>query len=260
MKAGSLSHLVKQEANRFALALGFFSRIPMPAWVRYSPQELNRCCRYFSLVGWLLGGLMALVFMFFQPLLGDSLAVILTLVAGVLLTGAFHEDGLADTCDGLGGGLTVKRKLEIMKDSRIGTYGLVGLVLVLLLKWQALVLLDEQAPFALLLMAPLSRALSTSLMGRLRYLTEDRLSKSKPLVTQARLEDLSVAVVLAVLPALILAPVAVLACLLAMLLLHGLLVVFYRRALGGYTGDMLGAAQQISEVTGYLVWVAWGGL
>lgn len=232
----------------------------MPAWVRYSPEELNRCCRYFSLVGWMLGALMALFFILVEPFLGLSLAVLLTMAAGVLLTGAFHEDGLADTCDGLGGGLTVARKLEIMKDSRVGSYGVVGLLLVLLLKWQALMALGDRAPLALLLMAALSRAMSTSLMGRLPYLTEDALSKSKPLVTQARKKDLFIAVAVAAVPSLLIAPAEALACLATLFVLHEILVVIYRRVLGGYTGDMLGAAQQFSEVVGYLVWVAMGGL
>ena len=113
----------------FCLALSFFSRIPVPASTPYSPELLNQSSRYLSLVGLLLGALQALVLLATAQLLPFSIAVLLALMAGLVLTGAFHEDGLADTADGLGGGLSLERKLEIMKDSRVGTYGLVALLL-----------------------------------------------------------------------------------------------------------------------------------
>lgn len=89
----------------FCLALAFFSRIPVPASTPYSPELLNQSSRYLSLVGLLLGALQALVLLAAAQLLPFSIAVLLSLMAGLVLTGAFHEDGLADTADGLGGGL-----------------------------------------------------------------------------------------------------------------------------------------------------------
>ncbi len=117
------------------------------------PRAVESKQPLFSLVGLLLGALQALVLVATAQLLPFSIAVLVTLLAGLVLTGAFHEDGLADTADGLGGGLSVERKLEIMKDSRVGTYGLVALLSVFLIKWQSLLALDTEAIWALVLVA-----------------------------------------------------------------------------------------------------------
>ncbi len=167
----------------FCLALAFFSRIPVPASTPYSPELLNQSSRYLSLVGLLLGALQALVLLLAAQLLPFSIAVLLSLIAGLVLTGAFHEDGLADTADGLGGGLSLDRKLEIMKDSRVGTYGLVALFSVFLIKWQSLLALDTQAVWALVLVAGLSRATAVSLTFVLPYQQLDIVSKTKPIAT-----------------------------------------------------------------------------
>lgn len=250
----------KEELNLFLLALGFFTRIPMPAGVRYSPEALNRCCRYFSAVGWLVGAILAVGLQLLEPWLGLSLAVLVTLAGSLWLTGVFHEDGLADTLDGLGGGLTPERKLEIMKDSRIGSYGAAGLCMALLIKWQALVALGDEAWLALLLAAALSRATSTVLMGGLPYVTEASQARSKPLVTAAHPVDLALAAAIAVVPLLWLSLSTAVWLGIALGALLWLLRRFYRDQVGGYTGDMLGAAQQGSELLVLLILVARGGV
>ncbi len=258
MKQAALLRRCRREGHLILLAVGFLTRIPIPAGVPFSETALNRCCRYFSLVGWLLGGIQALLLLAAHSLFPLALAVLLVLAASLLLTGAFHEDGLADTFDGLGGGQSVSRKLDIMKDSRIGTYGAAALCLGLLLRWQALVALGADAPLALFLTAALSRAFATALMGFLPYVSADRLSKSKPLVTRSDPIDLAVTVLIAVLPALFMAPLAVLCCVAALLIFGVWLAGFYRRSLGGYTGDLLGAAQQGAEVACYLTLLVCG--
>ena len=241
----------------FCLALAFFSRIPVPASTPYSPELLNQSSRYLSLVGLLLGALQALVLLTAAQLLPFSIAVLLSLMAGLVLTGAFHEDGLADTADGLGGGLSLDRKLEIMKDSRVGTYGLVALFSVFLIKWQSLFALDTQAVWALVLVAGLSRATAVSLTFVLPYQQLDIVSKSKPIATSLQKRAL-LSIWLFVLPFLYFIPLSLTLSLLAILALSFILLFFYYRSqLQGYTGDLLGAAQQMSELSCYLVWLIW---
>lgn len=241
----------------FCLALAFFSRIPVPASTPYSPELLNQSSRYLSLVGLLLGALQALILLTAAQLLPFSIAVLLSLMAGLVLTGAFHEDGLADTADGLGGGLSLERKLEIMKDSRVGTYGLVTLFSVFLIKWQSLQALDTQAVWALVLVAGLSRATAVSLTFVLPYQQLDVISKTKPIATSLQKRAL-LSIWLFVLPLLYFVPLPLALSLLATLALSfSLLYFYYRSQLQGYTGDLLGAAQQMSELSCYLVWLIW---
>src|SRR5690349_11819108 len=124
---------------RLALtAVQYFTRLPVPAWVGHSAEQLQGSARYITLVGVLIGAFGALILWLTALLLPSPLPVILSTAVTVFLTGALHEDGLADTFDGLGGGATRERALEIMKDSRVGTFGLVALVLTLLIKIAAL--------------------------------------------------------------------------------------------------------------------------
>lgn len=241
----------------FCLALAFFSRIPVPASTPYSPELLNQSSRYLSLVGLVLGALQALVLVAASDVLPFPVAVLIALVAGLVLTGAFHEDGLADTADGLGGGLTLERKLEIMKDSRVGTYGLVALLSVFLIKWQSLLALQSQAVWALLLVAGLSRATAVSLTFVLPYQQLDTVSKTKPIATSLQKRAL-LCIWLFVLPLLVFVPLSLALSLLATLTLCFVLLFFYYRSqLQGYTGDLLGAAQQVTELSLYLIWLIW---
>lgn len=113
------SSILSQELNYFRLALGFFTRIPMGRSVHYRPEFMHSCTRYFPLVGWLLALLLIVLWQVTEAVLGPLIAVVIVMIASVLLTGALHEDGLADSCDGFWGGLTPERKIDIMKDSRI---------------------------------------------------------------------------------------------------------------------------------------------
>jgi adenosylcobinamide-GDP ribazoletransferase len=241
----------------FCLALAFFSRIPVPHSTPYSPQLLNQSSRYLSLVGLLLGALQALALYGAALVLPFSVAVLLALMVGLVLTGAFHEDGLADTADGLGGGQTAERKLEIMKDSRVGTYGLVALLSVFLIKWQSLLALEQQALWAIVLVGGLSRACAVSLTFVLPYQQLDAVSKTKPIATSLQKRAL-VWIWLFVLPLLYVLPLPLSLCLMATLLLcFSLQFFYYRSQLQGYTGDLLGAAQQLTELSLYLVWLIW---
>ncbi|MBL0353409.1 MAG: adenosylcobinamide-GDP ribazoletransferase [Candidatus Dechloromonas phosphoritropha] len=245
--------MIRRELEYFFGAVRFFTRLPVPAWVGHSSEALNRSARYFPAVGLLIGGIGALVYLgaaYFWP---QPVAVLLSLAATIYATGAFHEDGLADTVDGLGGGWEKLRILEIMKDSRVGSYGVVAMVLALLGKFTLLNSLDGAlVPFALLAGHAVSRFCSTVLLATMDYVREDLLAKAKPLATRISGGEMLVAL-LFVLVVLTLLPTekAVAGCVLAALATLWLAGKF-RRWLGGYTGDCLGATQQVSEIAFYL--------
>ena len=246
---------MKHQLNLFFLALGFFSRIPMPGWVSYSPEQLNQSSRYLTLVGWLLGALVAALFFFAEKIFSPSISLWLAMSFSLLLTGAFHEDGLADTADGFGGAFERDKKLHIMKDSRIGTYGAAALFMALLGKY--LLLADNhEIVLALLIAYPLSRATAVSLIADMQYVSESDTSKSKPLANRLAHTDLLI-LLLTALPAFLLLPHTDAAILFASLLLIRTLAKLYlNKQIGGYTGDTLGAVQQVSELTVYGVLLA----
>ena len=123
---------MKQELRIFFTAIMFYTRIPCPIWVDHSQEYLNKATRYFPLIGWIVGAVNVLIIYVCSFIFPTSICVIMALVASVLITGAFHEDGYADLCDGFGGGWTKPQILEIMKDSRVGTYAVVGLILLII--------------------------------------------------------------------------------------------------------------------------------
>jgi len=245
--------MLRRELEYFFGAVRFFTRLPVPAWVGHSSEALNRSARYFPAVGLLIGGIGALVYLAAALLWPQPVAVLLSMAATIYVTGAFHEDGLADTVDGLGGGWDKLCILEIMKDSRVGSYGVVAMVLALLGKFTLLAALDGALiPFALLAGHALSRFCSTVLLATMDYVREDLLSKARPLATRLSTGEMLVAAffVLAALPLLPLEK-AITGCLLAALATVWLAAKF-ERWLGGYTGDCLGATQQVSEIAFYL--------
>jgi adenosylcobinamide-GDP ribazoletransferase len=245
--------MIRRELEYFFGAIRFFTRLPVPAWVGHSAEALNRSARYFPAVGLVVGGIGALVYLGTALIWPQPVAVLLSMAAAIYATGAFHEDGLADTVDGLGGGWDKLRILEIMKDSRVGSYGVVTMVLALLGKFTLLSALDGGLiPFALLAGHAVSRFCSTVLLATMDYVREDLLSKAKPLATRMSPRGMLVALAF-VIAGLLLLPVgkAVAGCGLAALATVWLAAKF-RRWLGGYTGDCLGATQQISELAFYL--------
>ena len=242
----------------FLTALQFFTRLPIPRWVGFDPAWLHHASRYFPLVGLVIAAATAAVYAAAVSLWPAPVAVLLSIGAGVYLTGAFHEDGLADTCDGFGGGMTPERVMEIMKDSRIGTYGAAGMGLVLALKWS---LLSSMAPVttiaALFVAHPLSRLAAVSLIWRLDYARAE--GKAKPMAQEMSGPEFAIASLCALLPLLVvgwwglLSWQALAACVLGATLAALWLGARFVRRIGGYTGDCLGAVQQVAEVLIYLV-------
>lgn len=245
--------MLRRELEYFFGAIRFFTRLPVPAWVGHSAEALNRSARWFPAVGLVIGGIGALVYLAALQLWPQPVAVLLSMAATLYATGAFHEDGLADTVDGLGGGWDKARILEIMKDSRVGSYGVVATLLALLGKFTLLAALDSTlVPWALLAGHALSRFCAVTLLAGMDYVREDLQSKAKPLATRLSIGQLLFSW-LFVLTALAGLPIAkaVAGCALAALGTVWLAAKF-KRWLGGYTGDCLGATQQVAEIAFYL--------
>ncbi len=232
-------------------ALAFLTRIPVPAWVGYSDAQLNQSVRYFPLIGIGVGAFCAGVYLAAALVWPSVVALLVALVATVLLTGAFHEDGLADFYDGVYGGLSIARRLEIMKDSRIGTYGALALLSVLALKFAALASLPPaQLPLILIAGHALSRAFAVSFIHSHDYARSDG-GKAQVVAQSLSLPALLFASACGLLPLLWLPP-GIFWVLLALVVLRIWLARTLTRQLGGYTGDALGAAQQLSEMVFYL--------
>jgi len=245
---------MKYQVQLFFTALTFFTRIPCAAWGKHEEADLNRSTRYFPLVGIVVGALVAAVFYFSVMLLPQSLTILLSMVASLMLTGAFHEDGLSDAVDGLGGGWEKEQVLTIMKDSRIGNYGAAALFMALFIKFEALAALPATLVPAVLIAAhALSRLVAASLIMTQQYVREN--GKAKPLATQMTTAEFALCTVFGLAP-LYWLPLHVLWALLPVLLVRWWFGRLLQRKLGGYTGDCLGAMQQLSELTFYVGIVA----
>ncbi|MDD1613344.1 MAG: adenosylcobinamide-GDP ribazoletransferase [Methylococcaceae bacterium] len=233
----------------FLLALSFYTRLPGPQSQDYT--KLPQAVFYLPLVGWLVGGITAASYYLADLLWPQATAVVLALIIGVFLTGAFHEDGFADVCDGFGGGWGKQRILEIMKDSYIGVYGALGLLLIFLLKISLLGgMLPAAVPLVLLAGHCISRLPPLLLMQRYDYARNND-SKASGAVFKLKLQKLAVATAIALLPLALLPALCVLA-IIPVLAVNWYLGRYFHRYIGGYTGDCLGASQQIAETVFYL--------
>ncbi len=261
--------------RHFLLAVQFFTRIPitgrLAAWVGYSPDMLRRSAAHFAGVGWIVGlvaaSVYAAVMVVTQNVFAPLVAACLSTIATVMLTGGFHEDGLADVADGLGGSYDRARALEIMKDSRVGAFGAMTLVLALVTKVSLLAAMGAQAAgphnlrglwlvCVLMLCAHVvSRAAPMLLVWALPHVGDTATSKSKPLADKINIGALLVNFLWCFM---LLAPVIPAQA--AMVFIVGLLGTacalgwmyrLFNRRLQGFTGDCLGATQQVCELAFY---------
>ena len=269
--------------RHYLLAVQFFTRIPVTGrlaqWVGFSPAMLRASAAHFPGVGWLVGGLVSgftALLLIWLPDGGFSslVAAVWGTALGVLVTGAFHEDGLADVADGLGGTQDRERALVIMKDSRVGAFGAIAVVLVLLAKVSLLALLGSVSALvlcpALFLAHVVSRTWPLLLIRLMPHVGDAAGSKSKPLADQISWASLLIAFVWCFM-ALALVFYALIAIefiaydddamawtrsLGAALAASGIAFLlmwrwFWKR-LQGFTGDCLGATQQACELAFYL--------
>jgi adenosylcobinamide-GDP ribazoletransferase len=245
---------MKQTLQRFFTALKFYTRIPCPSWVKYSEEALNQSTKYFPLIGWIVGGSAALVFWLSSFIFSQPIAILFSMITSILMTGAFHEDGFADVCDGFGGGWTKPQILHIMKDSRLGTYGTIGLILILSLKFFTLAALPiELVPVALIAGHSISRGIAMTFIVTHDYVRDTENSKIKPVAQPLSIQDMLIASGFALIPLLWLPSFYYWLVIIPLWLVKLYLGYFFTNRIGGYTGDCLGATQQITEVVFYLI-------
>ena len=272
----------------FLVAVQFFTRIPITGriahWMGFEASWISRCTRFFPLIGLLLGILLAALFNTLLLVFNQSISIVITTVVGILITGAFHEDGFADFCDGFGGGQTPERIITIMRDSRVGAYGAIGIMLMLLTKIQALSSLDAVwVGAALVIGHSASRGFAVFIMIVLPYVESKITNKTnlvrdakddevredevqvdavkadrvKPVAAGLLLSDWLPALCFGFLPAILLGWAFDAWLPIGCGLLCATVVSIWmwwnlRRRLGGYTGDTLGATQQLAETIFYL--------
>jgi adenosylcobinamide-GDP ribazoletransferase len=260
--------MMRRQIELFFTALMFYTRVPCPRWIGHSEELLNKSTIYFPLIGWLVGGVVAATYWLLLHLFSTDIALLLSMVVGILMTGAFHEDGFADVCDGFGGGWTQLRILEIMKDSRLGTYGAAGLGLILALKFLALKsvaatpMSSLHSIVSLLVAHALSRATALTFIYTHEYARANEDSKAKPVAKKISLTELLIGLSFGILPLLAYAfwlrNPWLLLVLLPLALTKAYLGNYFQKWIGGYTGDCLGATQQVAEVVVYLFFcVVW---
>lgn len=246
----------RREAALIVTALQFLTRLPAPALPGFQPDWVTRSARYFPLIGQLVGALAAMVFMGAAMVWPRPAAAILALAAAVLATGALHEDGLADAADGLFGGATPARRLEIMKDSRTGAFGVLALIVVFGLKGALLAgLAPATVGWVLVAAFGLGRAGAVLAMRLTPYAPEGRPTRWTPARDAVRPHELALALGFAAWPLAWLPPPIAAAGVVGAALGTTVVVVVAHRRIGGHTGDVLGAVVQMTEL-GFLLGAA----
>lgn len=238
----------------------YFTRVPLPQnivkHVNFSQSSLEQSAKYLPLAGIVVGAFGGGVFLAANALFeSHALAVLLSMLATIAFTGAIHEDGLADFFDAFAGGWWSKERiLEIMKDSRLGTFGTLAVVISFLIKFQALVLLPGyMLPSILIAAHAFSRYAAASFIFTHTYVRQNDQSYFKPMIKQQMTtQDFIVMTAIGMLPLALVNSLLFLLLIPLLWLTRNLFGAWFIRKIGGYTGDCLGATQQIIEITFYL--------
>ena len=260
-------------------AFTFLTRLPVARLIQHDLTDLANSASYFPLVGLCVGAIGTIAFAAAEQLWNPTTAVVISVIATVFVTGAFHEDALADSLDGFGGGWTKEQVLSIMKDSRVGSYALIGMVLATAVKISALRTIHEQAASisaarafqtTIANVAPLGRALvAAHVLARLssvwlirshEYVRADnptaRASAGRPFVNAVTNSNLAFATILSLLIVCAVLPAQSIAVVVSAAACTWLAGRYFNRRIGGITGDALGAANQFVELVVYLVLAA----
>jgi adenosylcobinamide-GDP ribazoletransferase len=248
------------ETERFLNAVRFLTIVPTPPTdTAPQPDWLARSLKYFPLVGIGIGAVSATVLLLAGHIWGPFVAALLAICAGAVITAALHEDGLADTIDAFGGGWSIERRLEIMKDSRIGSYGALALGFGVALRIAALTQLPLWAgALALVASHAAARATPGFVIGAMRYAGDTDGKKVSYAEMPMRPDETWFALISVAIGALPLAFISISSVFFGALLgaaLAAALALWSRRLIGGYTGDVLGAIEQMFEI-GFLMGVA----
>jgi len=247
--------MIKNELKLILAAISFFTRISFSSnHIKNIDEEtLQKSARYFTLIGILIGAVQALVFWGSSFLYSKQLSILFSMIATILLTGGFHEDGFADCCDGFGGGFTRYKILSIMKDSRVGAFGAIGICLILATKFFAIYEIpSDKIPAIIILGHIISRLSAISLVYIYPYVRDEAASKSNPVVKYFTGKDLCIAGIISIIPFFIIGNLTTFFALIPVFIFTFLLGYYFMKTIGGITGDCLGATQQVTEVIFYL--------
>lgn len=241
-------------------ALRFMTIVPVPTSnAGHQSDWLSRCVKYFPMVGIGIGLASAAALLFANAIWGPIVAALLAMATSIVMTGALHEDGLSDTADAFGGGWTVEKRLVIMKDSRIGTYGAIALGLSIALRVAALAELPVWAgATALVASHAAARITPAFVIARMAYMGDVTAMKVTYAQSPVRPDEFWFALIVVAIATLPLAFISIRSVGLGLLLgavLGAALAAWSRRLIGGYTGDVLGAIEQVFEI-GFLLGVA----
>ena len=256
---------MKKEIRILFTAILFYTRIPCPSSTDHSPDYINKATRYFPFIGWIVGAISFSVYWLSAQVFDTNIAVTLSMLAGVMTTGAFHEDGLADVYDGFGGGWTKAKILDIMKDSRVGAYGVIVLIFSFALKYFALSNLVAQRKdfiFELFLFFisyhALARLTAVSIVFTEQYAREDESSKAKPIAKAHSYKEVIGALFFGLLPlaGLVYFQWEYVLVLFPLFILRWYSARYFNQWIEGYTGDCLGAVEQFSELITVLTFLA----
>jgi adenosylcobinamide-GDP ribazoletransferase len=249
--------MIAHEARLFLIALQFLTRIPLKRIDPLPDDWLPRSAKYMPLVGALIGVITGAVVLISAFVFPWPVPIVIGLASAILLTGALHEDGLADTVDAFGGGVSRERCLEIMKDSRIGTYGTLALMVTLALKGTALAQIDPVSVLRVLIAGYAGARLAAVLaLATLPYAggNNAKVSRTTSVMTTS---ELAVAIATGlILGFLVVSPGTFLLSTVFAAAAASVVALIARRKIGGYTGDVLGAVEQVYETAFFAVAVA----
>lgn len=235
-------------------ALIFFTRLPFWRIAPVPAVYFKRVVDYWPFVGWLTGGIMAGTLWITAQFMPLPVAVLWALLSRLLVTGALHEDGLADFCDGFGGGTSREKILLIMKDSHIGTYGVIGLLFYFGLMWNLLTTLSVSLACAAIVSGDAwSKCCAAQLINTLPYARKEEESKAKVVYDRMNKNTLLIVFLAGVLPMLLFLDRSYWWAVLAPILVFMALLALMRKRLQGYTGDCCGATFLLCELSFYLV-------
>ena len=236
----------------YLIAMQFLTIIPLPFDTRCQKEDLGRATAFFPLVGLTIGCLLVGLNWLIDPWLNRPLTAALLIAALAAITGALHLDGLADVCDGLAARGSRERFLAIMKDSNVGAVGAVGLVLGLLLKWQALLAVPAEIAWpALLLFPTLGRCAQVLALGGAKHARQDGLGAT--IIQGMATRNLLVALGISIAASLLLLPVKGMIALIAVFAVTLMVKGYFQNRLGGLTGDIVGCISEIAEITVLIV-------
>lgn len=245
--------MIKKELQILGASILYFSRLPLPFKVPYNKDYQQKVLTWLPLIGLIVGGIGALIFYLSFLFLPQTVSVILAISAMVLTTGAFHEDGFADVCDAFGGGYTKEQRLTIMKDSRIGAYAAIGLILLFALKISALTGIHSEVMVLVFIASQaMSRWPLLLITKAWKYARETSDSKSVDTSKKMNITRIILALLIASVPLFFFHSWMIFLSIPLLISVSLLFGVWFNKKINGYTGDCLGAVQQVNELVFYL--------